>query len=46
MKAGEVHRVLPGVAHFGRNDGKTMARTLVFRVKDKAQPVSVDVKHD
>ncbi len=43
VRAGEVHHVLPGVAHFGRNDGATAARTLVVRVKPKDQPMSVPV---
>jgi quercetin dioxygenase-like cupin family protein len=43
VKAGALHHVLPGVAHFGRNAGTTRARTLVFRIKDKAQPISAPV---
>jgi quercetin dioxygenase-like cupin family protein len=43
VKAGELHHVLPRVPRFGRNAGTTRARTLVFRVKDRAQPISVPV---
>jgi quercetin dioxygenase-like cupin family protein len=43
VKAGEVHQVLPGVPHFGRNAGPAKARTLVFRVKDVNQPISAPV---
>jgi quercetin dioxygenase-like cupin family protein len=46
VKAGEINHVLPGVPHFGRNDGAAMARTLVVRIKDKDKdkPITVEVK--
>ncbi len=44
VRAGQVHHVLPGVAHFGRNAGTVMAKTVVFRVKDRDQPMSVELK--
>ncbi len=44
VRAGEVSHVLPGVAHYGRNAGTVPARTLVVRIKDRTQPMSVEVK--
>ncbi len=43
VNAGELHHVLPDVAHFGRNDGASRARTLVFRVKPRSQPITLAV---
>jgi len=44
VKAGEVLYTAPNVPHFGRNATDKLSKTVVFRVKDKAQPVSIDVK--
>ncbi len=44
VKAGEINHVVPGVPHFGRNDTSAMARTLVVRIKDKDEPITLDVK--
>jgi quercetin dioxygenase-like cupin family protein len=44
VKAGELHHVLPGVPHYGHNVSGRPARTLVFRVKAKDQPVSAPVQ--
>jgi len=44
VKAGEVLHTQPNVPHFGRNATEKLSKTVVFRVKDKSQPISVEVK--
>jgi quercetin dioxygenase-like cupin family protein len=44
VKAGEVLHTPPNVPHYGRNATDKLSRTVVFRIKDKQQPVSVEVK--
>ena len=39
LKAGELKHIGPEIGHTVRNDGTTMAKVLVVRVKDKAKPV-------
>jgi quercetin dioxygenase-like cupin family protein len=43
VKAGEVLYRPPNVPHFGQNATAKLSKTIVFRIKDKAQPISVDV---
>jgi len=43
VKAGEVLYTAPNVPHFGRNATDKLSKTVVFRVKDKTQPISVDI---
>jgi quercetin dioxygenase-like cupin family protein len=42
VKAGEVLYTPPNVPHFGRNATDKMSKTVVFRIKDKQQPISVN----
>ena len=44
VKAGEVIYTAPNTAHFGRNATEKLSKTVVFRVKDKDQPIMVEVK--
>jgi quercetin dioxygenase-like cupin family protein len=44
VKAGEVIHTPPNVAHFGRNATDKLSQTIVIRIKDKSQPVMVEVK--
>ena len=44
VKAGEVLHTQPNVAHFGRNATGVLSKTVVFRIKEKNQPISVEVK--
>ena len=44
VKAGEVLHTQPNVAHFGRNATNAWSKTVVFRIKQKSQPISVEVK--
>jgi quercetin dioxygenase-like cupin family protein len=44
VKAGEVLHTSPNVPHYGRNATDKLSRTVVFRIKDKQQPISVEVK--
>jgi quercetin dioxygenase-like cupin family protein len=44
VKAGEVIYTPPNVAHFGRNATDKMSRTVVFRIKPKDQPITVNVE--
>jgi len=44
VKAGEVIHTPPNVAHFGRNASGKLSKTVVIRIKDKSQPVTVEVK--
>ena len=43
VKAGEVLYTPPNVPHYGRNATDKLSRTIVFRVKSKSQPVSVEL---
>ncbi len=43
VKAGEVLYTPPNVPHYGRNATDKLSRTVVFRVKDKSEPVSVEL---
>ena len=44
VKAGEAIYTPPNTPHFGRNASNGVSKTIVFRVKAKDQPVSVEVK--
>jgi quercetin dioxygenase-like cupin family protein len=44
VKAGELIHTPPNVAHFGRNASDKLSKTVVFRVKEKGQPIMVEVK--
>ena len=44
VKGGEVLHTRPDVPHFGRNATEKLSKTVVFRVKDKSQPINVEVK--
>ena len=44
VKAGELIHTPPNVAHFGRNASDKLAKTVVFRVKEKSQPIVIEVK--
>jgi len=43
VKAGEVIYTPPDTPHFGENATSTSSRVVVFRIKDKAEPISVEV---
>src|SRR5262245_48146671 len=43
VKAGEALHTQPNVPHFGRNATDKLSKTVVFRVKDKSEPISVEV---
>ena len=43
VKAGEVIYTAPNVAHFGRNATDKISKTVVFRIKPKDQPITVNV---
>ena len=43
VKTGEVLHTLPNVPHYGRNATDKLSKTVVFRIKDKQQPISVEV---
>jgi quercetin dioxygenase-like cupin family protein len=43
VKAGEVLHTQPNVPHFGRNATGNLSRTVVFRIKEKSQPISAEV---
>jgi quercetin dioxygenase-like cupin family protein len=43
IKAGEVLYTPPNVPHFGQNATDKLSKTVVFRIKDKTQPISVEV---
>jgi quercetin dioxygenase-like cupin family protein len=45
VKAGEVLYTPPNVPHYGRNATDSPSKTVVFRIKDKAQPISVEVRN-
>jgi len=42
VKAGEVLYTPPNIPHFGRNATDRTSKTVVFRIKDKQQPISVN----
>jgi quercetin dioxygenase-like cupin family protein len=44
VKAGEVIYTPPNVAHYGRNATDKISKTVVMRIKDKSQPVMVEIK--
>jgi quercetin dioxygenase-like cupin family protein len=44
VKAGEAIYTPPNTPHFGRNATDRESRTIVVRIKDKDQPVAVEVK--
>jgi quercetin dioxygenase-like cupin family protein len=44
VKAGEVIYTPPNTPHFGRNATDKPSKTLVVRIKDKDQPIMVEVK--
>jgi quercetin dioxygenase-like cupin family protein len=44
VRAGEVIHTPPNVAHFGRNATDKLSKTIVIRIKEKSQPVMVEVK--
>ena len=44
VKAGEALYTPPNTPHFGRNATDKASKTLVVRIKDKDQPVMVEVK--
>ena len=43
VKTGEVLHNQPGVPHFGRNATAALSKTLVIRIKDKSQPITVNM---
>ena len=43
VKVGEALYNLPNVPHFGDNATDRLTKVIVFRIKDKAQPISVEV---
>jgi quercetin dioxygenase-like cupin family protein len=44
VKAGEVLYTPPNTPHFGRNASNKTSKTLVIRIKDKKEPIMVEVK--
>jgi quercetin dioxygenase-like cupin family protein len=44
VKAGEVIYTTPNTPHFGRNATDRLSKTVVFRVKDKDKPITVEIK--
>ncbi|MEJ0076494.1 MAG: cupin domain-containing protein [Alphaproteobacteria bacterium] len=44
VKAGEVIHTPPNVAHYGRNATDKVSKTVVIRIKEKSQPILVDLK--
>jgi quercetin dioxygenase-like cupin family protein len=44
VKAGEVLYTPPNTAHYGRNATDKLSKTIVVRIKDKSQPISVEIK--
>ena len=43
VKAGEALYTPPNVAHFGENPTDKLSKVVVFRIKDKTQPMSIEV---
>jgi len=46
VKAGEVIYTPPYTPHFGRNATTKTSKTLVIRIKDKKEPILVEVKRN
>jgi quercetin dioxygenase-like cupin family protein len=44
VKAGQVIHTPPDVVHFGRNATDKLSKTVVFRIKPKDQPITVNVQ--
>ena len=44
VKAGEAIYTPPNTPHFGRNATDKISKTIVIRIKDKDQPVMVEIK--
>jgi quercetin dioxygenase-like cupin family protein len=44
VKAGEVIHTPPNTPHFGRNATDGLSKTVIFRIKDKDKPVTIEVK--
>jgi len=44
VKTGEVLHTQPDVPHFGRNATGGLSKTIVIRIKDKSQPVAMNVQ--
>ena len=44
VKAGEVLYTPPNTPHYGRNATDKVSRTIVVRIKDKSQPIAVEIK--
>src|SRR5215813_10435757 len=44
VKAGEALYTPPNTPHFGRNATDRVSKTIVVRIKDKDQPIAVEVK--
>ena len=44
VKTGEVLHTQPNVPHFGRNATNGLSKTVVIRIKDKDQPITIGVK--
>ena len=44
VKAGEIIYTPPNTPHFGRNATNKTSKTLVIRIKDKKEPIMVEVK--
>ena len=44
LKAGELVYTEPNVPHYGRNASDNITKTIVIRIKDKSQPIAVEVK--
>ena len=44
VKAGEVIHTPPNVAHYGRNTTDRLSKTVVVRIKEKSEPIMVEVK--
>ena len=45
LKTGEVKHIAPDIGHTVRNEGTTVAKVLVVRVKDKAKPIVTPFQH-
>jgi quercetin dioxygenase-like cupin family protein len=44
VKAGEALYTPPNTPHYGRNASDKISRTIVVRIKDKSQPLAVEIK--
>jgi len=45
VKAGEAIYTPPNTPHFGRNATDKVSKTVVIRVKEKDEPISVEIEH-